>query len=219
MVWYWGERTAAGVNFILSVWWEYLLFFMGAICTRLSLQALCSVQSVQELAELFTLAALGEGKENILFCATFWSVLFCVKAFLLPEENTLKGLQCNWLLKAGVIKLWIHHSGIFTNIFPVLCLLLLLFWCWMSSVYSSWPSSNYENNHYFHALALRMSMSWTLWGLWDRAAPGCFESFSIALFNFFKFVQLCISEYTTSTTVERSLASAVNEDILFSAYT
>lgn len=160
MVWYWGERTAAGVNFILSVWWEYLLFFMGAICTRLSLQGLCSVHSTQELTELLTLVALGEGKENILFCATFWSVLLYIKAFLLPEENTLKGLQLIWLWKASVIKLWIHHSGVFTNIFSVLCLLLLLFWCWMFSVCSSWSSSNYENN-YFHALVFGTSLSWT----------------------------------------------------------
>lgn len=45
----------------------------------------------------------------------------------MPEENTLKGLQLNWLLKAGVIKLRIDRSGVFTNIIPVLYLLLLFF--------------------------------------------------------------------------------------------
>lgn len=59
-------------------------------------KAYASVQIMQDLTELLSLAALGEGKENILFCATFWSILFCIKAFFfaikLPYKDTSKGL-------------------------------------------------------------------------------------------------------------------------------
>lgn len=110
----------------------------------------------------FNFGCFGGGqREYFILCHLLKCFILC-KGFLLPEENTLKGLHLNWLLKGGVIKLWIDHSGVLTNIIPVLCLPLLFFWCWVSSVYSPWPSSNYENNHYFHALVLRTSVPWTL---------------------------------------------------------
>lgn len=88
----------------------------------------------------FYFGCFGGGQREYFILCHLLKCFVLYEDFLLPEENTLKDIQLNWLLKASVIKLWIHHSGVFTNIIPVLCLLQLLFWCWMSFILPDLPA-------------------------------------------------------------------------------